>query len=246
MVIPDAFTAVHEHQLSSVVQALDPQSLLAVFNRAGILAPADVHVATCLGRLTRETDETVILGAAFAVRAPRKGHVYVDLRKVRDTATSDEEEAGPDELPWPEPDTWISAMEQSPLVARDADDDSDRPLVLEDSALYLNRLWQDEVDVATSIRARAASASSDTATPPGPVLDALFPGDPSDPQRNAVITAMERRFSVIAGGPGTGKTTTVARLLAALFAEAERRGDPFPAVALAAPTGKAAARMAEA
>lgn len=247
-VIPDAVIADDEGQPSSVVQGLDPQSVLAVFNRAGILAPADVHVARCLARLTGETDDTVILGAAFAVRAPRKGHVYADLRKIRDTATSDEEGgAVPDELPWPDSETWISAMGESNLVASDPDEDSDRPLVLEDSAIYLNRLWRDEVDVAKSIRARAASTSSDAATTDlGPVLGVLFPGDSSDAQRKAAITAMERRFSVIAGGPGTGKTTTVARLLAALFAEAERRGDPFPAVALAAPTGKAAARMAEA
>ena len=71
-------------------------------------------------------------------------------------------------------------------------------------------------------------------------------GDDDDDQRRAAATAVERRFSVVAGGPGTGKTTTVARILALLHEQAAATGAPPPRVALAAPTGKAAARLTEA
>jgi exodeoxyribonuclease V alpha subunit len=78
-------------------------------------------------------------------------------------------------------------------------------------------------------------------------LSELFSGqDDPDLQRMAAATAVLRRLSVIAGGPGTGKTTTVARVLALLEAQAAATGQRPPLVALAAPTGKAAARLAEA
>ena len=75
-------------------------------------------------------------------------------------------------------------------------------------------------------------------------LDELFENDPD--QRMAAATAVMQRLSVIAGGPGTGKTTTVARVLALLDAQATAAGGRPPLVALAAPTGKAAARLEEA
>ena len=67
------------------------ESLLAEFNRAGVLAPADVHVSTRLAELAREDDESVALAAALAVRAPRLGHVHVDLSSIRETAAVDAE-----------------------------------------------------------------------------------------------------------------------------------------------------------
>ena len=76
-------------------------------------------------------------------------------------------------------------------------------------------------------------------------LDRLFSGEQPDYQRLAAASAVLRRFTVVAGGPGTGKTTTVARILALLDEQAERAGAPPPLMALAAPTGKAAARLQE-
>jgi exodeoxyribonuclease V alpha subunit len=76
-------------------------------------------------------------------------------------------------------------------------------------------------------------------------LGRLFPGDEGGLQCRAAAVAVRRPFSVIAGGPGTGKTTTVARLLALLDEQAAASGRPRPLVALVAPTGKAAARMGE-
>ena len=77
-------------------------------------------------------------------------------------------------------------------------------------------------------------------------LRRLFGDDPDDRQRRAAATAATRRLTVVAGGPGTGKTTTVARILALLAEQGASAGRPPALVALAAPTGKAAARLEEA
>ena len=102
--------------------------LLRAFNDAGVLAPADVHVA---GRLAGEDDPAVALAVALAVRAPRLGHVYVDLATVRDTATVETEEpVDLSALPWPDPAAWPAAVAASPLVAQGAGGPEDRPLRL--------------------------------------------------------------------------------------------------------------------
>ena len=233
---------------ASYVLGLDESSLLGVFNRAGVLAPADVHVALRLGRLGGDPDELVALAAALAVRAPRVGHVHVDLATVRATAAGEvEEEVDFDDLPWPDPALWVSRLGASPLVAAGADGPDDRPLRLVGSALYLDRYWRDEGAVAADLLCRASAARPDVDEG---VLAAglrrLFPDDATGEQRWAAAAAVLRRFTVVAGGPGTGKTTTVARVLALLDEQAEAAGQRPPLVALGAPTGKAAARLAEA
>ncbi len=229
--------------------SVDPDGLLGKFNRAGVLVAADIHVARTLGRLGGDSDELVALAAALAVRAPRVGHVLADLAMVRETvvAAKEEDEADLSDLPWPSIEPWLQRLAGSPLVAAGDACPDDRPLRLVGSALYLDRYWQDEVDVARDLLARSGV--------PPLVLDEdwlaqgmarLYGGDASGLQRQATLTALRRRLSVIAGGPGTGKTTTVARLLALVFQQAAEAGAQYPLVALAAPTGKAAARMAEA
>jgi exodeoxyribonuclease V alpha subunit len=235
---------------AGLVVDLSAASLLGVFNRAGVLAPADVHVALRLGKLGGETAETVRLAAALAVRAPRVGHVRVDLATVQATAAGElEEEIDVDSLPWPERDGWLGQLRSSPLVSVGEDGPADRPLRLIGSALYLDRYWRDEKAVATDLLERAAAGfrpASEDETTLAERLDRLFPDDVSGEQRWAAAAAVLRRLAIIAGGPGTGKTTTVARLIAAVVEEAYRSGTRPPLIALSAPTGKAAARMAEA
>ena len=110
------------------------------------------------------------------------------------------------------------------------------------SRLWLDRYWRQEAQVAHELLERSADRPSDLdlATLRAD-LDALFAGDADADQRLAASVAALARVSVIAGGPGTGKTTTIARLVAVL-----RRQHPGLRVALAAPTGKAAARLEEA
>lgn len=237
--------------MSAVVDlnvVLGATGLLQVFNDAAVLVPADIHVARCLTRLGGEADEQVALAAALAVRAPRYGHVYVDLATIRHTATDIEETADLAWLPWPDPVQWVAALSASGLVAVGPDGPPDRPLRLIGSALYLDRYWRDEGSVAIDLLARARSA------PPAidesllvETLGRLFPGPDSAEQRWAAAAAAVGRLTVIAGGPGTGKTTTVARLIALLYEVAARTpGARVPLIGLVAPTGKASARMEEA
>jgi exodeoxyribonuclease V alpha subunit len=230
------------------VLGLEPEGLLAQFNRAGVLGAADVHVACALARLGRDGDELVALAAALAVRAPRVGHVLADLATVQETATADaEDEADLSGLPWPALELWAEHVAASAAVSVGDAGPVDRPLRLVGTGLYLDRYWRDEVFVAGDLIARSsAEPLSPGAALLADGLERLFRDDVGGLQRRAAEIAVRRQFSVIAGGPGTGKTTTVARLLALLEEQAVASGRPGLLVALAAPTGKAAARMAEA
>jgi exodeoxyribonuclease V alpha subunit len=226
-----------------VTLALGAPGPLLDFNRAGVLAPSDVHVALRLARLGDSTDDVVRLGAAFAARAPRLGHVCVDIASVRETASADTDTPSDvAALPWPDPAQWIDRLTESELVGED------RPLHLVGTALYLDRLWRDEQQVALDLGARAAQiidlAPADLAARLGRLFDESR--DDPDLQRLAAAAAVVHRVSVVAGGPGTGKTRTVARVLALLDELAAAEGARPPRVALAAPTGKAAARLEEA
>ena len=201
--------------------------LLAEFNRAGVLEAADVHVADRLGELGGEADPSVRLAVALTVRALRAGSVCLDLRDMPVLATG---------LPWPEQSAWSAAVRASPLVAPGG------PLRLHDDLLWLDRYAEQEEQVCADLIARSAG-------PPPPYdpvrlaagLDRLFP-DTASRQRAAALAAVTGWTTVLGGGPGTGKTTTVARILALVL---DQPGSP-PRVALAAPTGKAAARLQEA
>lgn len=218
--------------------ALGATGLLRAFNVAGVLSAADVHVAQRLGRLGAEGDEAVLLAAAFAARAPRSAHVCVDLATVRERVAVDTDlPVDVRALPWPE--GWLERVAASVLVGG--------PLQLDGTRLYLDRYWREERQVAADLRARGgleAPEVDEALLSAG--LSRLFGTDAGDLQRLAAATAVSRRFAVVAGGPGTGKTTTVARVLALLHEQAAAAGRRAPLVALAAPTGKAAARLEEA
>ncbi len=224
--------------------------LLRAFNDAGVLAAADVHVAVVLARLAGERDDAVLLAAALAVRAPRLGHVVVDLATIRDTAAVEADEpVDLSALPWPDAEDWVQRVAAADALVAVGEDAGapDRPLRLAGAGLYLDRYWREERRVAEDLSAFAARP---IATVDADVLEAglerLFAGDPGSRQREAAASAVRRRLTVVAGGPGTGKTTTVARIVALLAEQAAAAGAPMPLVALAAPTGKAAARLEEA
>ena len=220
--------------------ALSAGGVLRAFNAAGVLSAADVHVAQRLGQLGGEEDETVLLAAAFAARAPRLAHVCTDLATLPERVAVDTDlpiDVGA--LPWPE--RWVDVVAASPLVAGEG------PLRLVGTRLYLDRYWREERQVADDLRARGAMEAPEV---DGDVLseglNRLFDAPAPDYQRMAASAAVSRRFAVVAGGPGTGKTTAVARVLALVHEQAVHAGVRPPLVALAAPTGKAAARLEEA
>jgi exodeoxyribonuclease V alpha subunit len=231
----------------SVYRAFAAPGGLREFNDAGVLNAADIHVALRLGRLGADDDGAVLLGAALAVRAPRLGHVCTDLATIRDTITTDVDvPVDLQALPWPDIAGWIERLSASPLVATGVDAVAGCPLRLIGTRLYLDRYWREERQVAADLRSRgdvAADGVDIELLASG--LARLFGEDGPDYQRLAAGAAVLRRLAVVAGGPGTGKTTTVARILALLDEQALVAGSAPPLVALAAPTGKAAARLEE-
>ncbi|MFL6671958.1 MAG: exodeoxyribonuclease V subunit alpha [Massilia sp.] len=141
---------------------------------------------------------------------------------------------------------WIAQLAACEQVWQVGELDYDQPLVLDGERLYLRRYWRDETLVARSVRERALAARPVDAAAVRRWLDILFAaqreGEAPDWQKLACAVALRGSVAIITGGPGTGKTYTVARLLALLFAVA---GDEAgrQRIALAAPTGKAAARL---
>ncbi|MFP3882953.1 MAG: exodeoxyribonuclease V subunit alpha [Actinomycetota bacterium] len=218
------------------------EGLLAVFNDAGVLAPLDVASAQAVGRLRGEADEKVMLAAALAVRGTRFGHVCVRLATLREAVAVDgQDPSDVDALPWPDPVEWETAVAASLLVG---DGTGDEPLVLVDGRLYLERYFRYEQQVARLITDRLAVPPTEPAPATWEMIDRLLTrdGEPTR-QHEAAMRVLDGGVTVIAGGPGTGKTHTIGTLLVALAAAGD---ESFPLVALCAPTGKAAARLGEA
>lgn len=140
---------------------------------------------------------------------------------------------------------WATQLAACEQVWRVGDLDYGEPLVFDGERLYLRRYWRDETVVAGSIRARAAATHPVDAARVRSWLDLLFfsqrASEKPDWQKLACAVALRGSVAIITGGPGTGKTYTVARLLALLFATAPDAARQR--IALAAPTGKAAARL---
>ncbi len=215
-------------------RATGATGLLREFNDIGVLSAADVHVAARLAELVGEESESVRLAVALAVRGPRLGNVFVDLATIRDTATVDSDEpVDLSELQWPRVDEWLRALSGSELVA----------------------VGEDDVDPAgAKPRLRAGGAGGVRGAKPLRLLGTRLYLDRYWREERAVAADLNEliasgRLQVIAGGPGTGKTTRVARIAAELIEEATASApNPTrpPLIALAAPTGKAAARLQEA
>jgi exodeoxyribonuclease V alpha subunit len=218
-------------------RALNAGGLLREFNEAGVLDSADVHVATRLTMQAGDSGEVVALALALAVRALRSGSVCVDLTSV----AADLDDAVDPELPWPDPQLWLAELRQSPLLG-------DTPVLrlYDDRLLYLDRYWREEEQVcADLLAARPEPPPYDDAVLTAGLVRVFHRPD-SEEQQRAVRIALSQWTTVLTGGPGTGKTTTVAGLLALLSEQAELGGRPRPRIALAAPTGKASARLQEA
>ena len=212
--------------VTDVELAVGASGLLQKLNEAGVLDVADVRVAERICFLGKETDERVALAVALLVRGLRGGSVCIELATVASSV-------GIEDVPWPSPVEWLVAVRASPLLSE--------PPVLhlyDDRLLYLDRYWREEKQVCDDLL--AMQASKPTVDLPG--SERLFPAG-FEEQREAAEIALAQSVTILTGGPGTGKTTTVARLLALV---AEQAGAARPRIALAAPTGKAAARLQEA
>lgn len=257
--------------MTSIQVAQRGTGLLRLFNEAGVLAAADVHVALRLGRLGQEPAEEVLFAAALAVRAVRSGSVCLELNRMRDIGIDADESrevaAGidPATLPWPEIDAVVAALRVSPLVCGGPAGPL-RPLRLVEGTpaggsaaaagrgdagplLYLDRYFQQEQTIRRVLTERSGNHPVIDSNIVRRELDRLFDaplGAAPDRQRLAAALAATQWTTVVAGGPGTGKTHTIARILALLVAHrAASPKLPVLRIALAAPTGKAAARLQE-
>jgi len=233
--------------------------LLESWVELGWLRALDHAFASFLLEQVPEAPPLLLLGAALASHQLGRGHVCLDL----DATLADPGRslslppdgavvvpvAGPQEvLGGLTREIWIEALSHPELVAMGA---GDTPLVFARRRLYLRRFWACEQHIALAVRGRVADGGAERAGVDSGRLRAwlgrLFgPPEPggADWQRIACALAAGGRFTVITGGPGTGKTTTVVRLLALLQALHQEAGDAHPLrIRMAAPTGKAAARL---
>ena len=200
------------------------------------LAPLERALVASLQRLEPNTREAVLAAAALCCQVLGNGDVCLVLARW----------AG--QRPWgegyglPALADWRAQLAASKLVGAPGDF---TPLILDGECLYLARYQAYEAQLASQLLNRAADLPEVDETQLSDSLHRLFANNTQQPdwQRLAAAQAVRKRVAVISGGPGTGKTTTVVRLLAALL---EQPGGERLAIGLAAPTGKAAARMAEA
>jgi len=256
--LPTALDARTLSELAPLQRVNDLLALLERWAERGWLRALDKAFVGFLAERDPGGDPLVLLAAALTSHQLGHGHVCLDLAQTLaepDFALSLPPEgdalAGPVLLPSQllehlQPDAWRATLANSPLVALAGDDTGERPLVLAGQRLYLRRYWAYERRIDHALRQRLAEQE---ATPADlrTRLEQLF-GEPGservDWQKLACALATRSAFSIVTGGPGTGKTTTVVRLLALLQAPAVEADAPLR-IRLAAPTGKAAARLTE-
>jgi exodeoxyribonuclease V alpha subunit len=190
--------------------------------------------ARFIARLDGRGDPVLRAAARLVSRATGNGDVCLQLAEYAGRVVPDEN------FSLPPLEEWSARLRASSLVGGPGEF---RPLVLDDAGrLYLYRYWQYEQALADQLLRRACDAPDVDIAALRDGLERLFPDPRDGEQKRAAAMAVLRRFCVISGGPGTGKTHTVVKILALLAAQA--RGGRL-AVALAAPTGKAAARVQE-
>ena len=202
----------------------------------------DLHFARFILRFCVDPDPDIFLAAALTSRASASGDICLNLDSVSETMLL-EEQAGHGPVFCPPSVKWRQQLKAHTAVGKPGDR---CPLILDDhNRLYLYRYWQYETKLSSAIHDRVTGELSDFS--PGKVkacLDRLFPaGDGGvDYQKIAAVTALLKRFSVITGGPGSGKTHAIAGILALIL---ECTGRDKLDISLAAPTGKAAARLGQ-
>ena len=207
-----------------------------------VFSDLDRHFAAFIEARADREQPMIALAAALVSRKRGEGHICLDLEAVAGSMFPDlpAEDVSPVQLPRLK--DWLRALSPSPVVGKPGDF---KPLILDaHHRLYLHRYWEYEQSLASAIRERAAASPRQ---PDAPTLDqrlrALFPPDPGENinwQSVAALAAVRRKFCVVSGGPGTGKTHTLVLILALLL---ELEPGRKLRIAVAAPTGKAAARI---
>ncbi len=242
-----------------------PHQEFQAFIKAEVFTATEVHAAqritNAVFSTTSTTNATFIdyLSVAIAVWAPVNGHVCIDLENVRQqvrdelgSAREEFDQKSQDALDWPSLAEWHQHLANSPLVFIPEPDNIDhidhtKPLVLFGNMLYLTRQWADEGSVAIALRTRLTAAPTPLSAQATTWVEAVFGKGSVDYQAQAVIKALTHNTTVLLGGPGTGKTYTIAGMLHAFYSEHAANntaGNINPLrVAIAAPTAKAARQV---
>jgi exodeoxyribonuclease V alpha subunit len=217
--------------------------ILAKIDEIDYFSSIDRHFARFMTALSSQMDPVIGLSAALVSRNNREGDVCIDLTSFAGSTLHSETEAK-HTLTCPKLSSWREHLRKSDLVGKPGEY---YPLIWDDAdRLYLYRYWEYEKILIDLIRSKTRSDVAEIE--PGKLkrhLVAFFPesGDPDiDWQKLAAAVAVLKRFCVISGGPGTGKTYAIARILATLIEQHDPDG---LRIYLAAPTGKSAARLAE-
>jgi exodeoxyribonuclease V alpha subunit len=219
----------------------------------GWLQPLDRAFVQFLNRQSPNANQTVLLAAALLSQQLAQGAVYLDLQALSQDPAQTLAVGASVDLDWLKQyqlNDWLTALSQAADLV--ATGESNTPLVLDlqHKRLYLRRYWQYQ-QIVTQVIDRFVQPVQDSL--PEQVkneIAALFPAQnptQTDWQKIACVVALRAKFSIITGGPGTGKTTTLTKLLAVLIKMASADsslGRPLNII-LAAPTGKAAARVSE-
>ncbi|QGU86450.1 exodeoxyribonuclease V subunit alpha [Erwinia sorbitola] len=205
--------------------------------RLRLLRPLDVQFAQMVASAEQPA---LMLAAALVSRDAGEGHVCLPLDQLYPEAFFAGRHTDLAQALWQAagaPQDWADYLLAQSAVG---DGKSATPLVLHQQRLYLHRMWQSEGEVAQFVQRQQHSVALDEVQM-RQTLDRYFGQQPDDWQKIAAAVALTRQVAVISGGPGTGKTTTVAKLLASLI----ELSATSPRIELAAPTGKAAARLTE-
>ena len=221
---------------------LNPHTKKSLLKK-GLLSEMDIHFAQFIARFSTDQDSDIFLAAALVSRATGQGDICLDLTSAAGQPLQGTQDFRTP-IECPQLDPWINKLTASPTVGRPGEF---RPLILDaKNRLYLYRYWDYENTLATSIGERIRTNIENLNFQQlKQSLDRLFPkvkGEGVNWQKIAAAAAALRPFSVITGGPGTGKTFTVTKVLALLLEQAS--GQALQ-IYLSAPTGKAAARLKE-
>lgn len=215
------------------------QSVLKTLARHGDISELSYYFAKFIAAQDNQPiDSLLALSAALVSEANQQGDVCIMLDRYQSLPLFVSETIAAEEIPVaPELSVWQQTLLSSNCVTGPG---QLAPMILEGGRLYLYRYWYYESELAASIRTRLKNEIVPNQANLINSLKTLYPDQTFNQQQLAVALAVKHRFAVISGGPGTGKTTTVINILAVLLLQqADMR------IKLAAPTGKAAARMME-
>lgn len=209
----------------------------------GSLRNVDYYLAQHLAAMDSRDGAIVPLASALVSETVGAGNVCLDLNAIAGQAVLGRED-GTGGITVPSLDEMVAELGTSNVVGKPG---IEAPLILDEGhRLYLGRYWRYEDEVAKSLLARAVPVDPDSIDREQlkQSLKRMFSSDEGeiDWQKVAAAIAVLRRFAVISGGPGTGKTHTVTSILALLLEQSD--GMPLR-IAMTAPTGKAAARLTE-